>query len=153
VDQQPGHSTLLWSPQVLSRWGSVVALSGVVFIASWYIVSGRARWNDQIPAMGLAIFTVIVANAASTGLLLAGRRSIGLRRVELLGQAAEVVERAPVWLPQDSATRAPAALVGGDGLKRYHRADCTMSAGRQWQVATRLEHETAGRTPCGLCRP
>jgi hypothetical protein len=44
-------------------------------------------------------------------------------------------------------------LVGGPDLRFYHRADCVMAADREWSAATSGEHDQAGRTPCGMCRP
>jgi hypothetical protein len=44
-------------------------------------------------------------------------------------------------------------LVGGGGMRFYHRAGCPMTAERNWPAATAAEHSRAGRTPCGMCMP
>src|ERR1700712_4098658 len=151
-DQRPS-AHLLWNLTDLTRWGTAITFTMILLVGSWYVVSGRPTWNEQIPAMGVGIVSVVIANAASLGLLLAGRRAIGIRRQALLGEAPVPAETAQAWLPQDSATRSVVPLVGAAGLRHYHRADCTMAVGRDWPSATRSQHEDASRQPCGLCRP
>lgn len=148
------QSTLLWTPQALSRWAAVVALSAIGLLGSWYAIGGEATWNDQVPAMNVGIACAVVANAAGIFLLLAGRRAIGIRRVVLLGEPpvlAVPYPRDPMDLP--APTGEVAALVGGAGLKHFHRADCTLAAAKSFPSASRSEHQSDGRIPCGVCRP
>jgi hypothetical protein len=140
---------LLWTPQVLSRWGTAVGLSLIGLVYSWYSVAGKATWNDQVAPLNLGIVSVVVTYGAGLSLLLAGRRSVGIRQVALLGEP-------PVVAPGSHPTELVAhsdAVVSGPGLHRYHRADCSMAAGKHFAAASRAEHETAGRTGCGVCRP
>jgi hypothetical protein len=144
------EATLIWTLPALVRWGSVVTLSAIACVGSWYSISGERVWANQIPAMNVAIISVVLANAASIGLLLAGRRAIGLRRQALLGEPAEVARERASAQP---ANHAVGALVGGPGLLHFHRADCAMAAGRGWAAASAVNHGRAGRTACGVCRP
>lgn len=44
-------------------------------------------------------------------------------------------------------------IVAGDGMRFFHRADCPMAVGREWEAAPPGEHTQAGHVPCGMCRP
>jgi hypothetical protein len=44
-------------------------------------------------------------------------------------------------------------LVGGPEMRFYHRTGCPMAADRDWSAAGLGEHDRAGRSPCGMCRP
>lgn len=53
--------------------------------------------------------------------------------------------------PGKHARPSSETVVGGPDLRFYHRADCDMAADRDWSAAPL--GETAGRVPCGMCRP
>jgi hypothetical protein len=143
---------LLWTPQALSRWASVVLISAIVLTGSWYVTAGKSVWEDQVPALNLGIAAAVAANVAGILLLVSGRRAIGVRRVALLGEPV----LAAVPYPRDGAADVAAPsedLVAGDGLLHYHRADCPMARSKSFTAATRSEHERLGRAACGVCRP
>lgn len=152
---QGASPTLLWTPLALLRWGGILVVALVVIVSGWYNIAGKASWNDQVTTMNIALASLVIAQSAGIGLLLAGRRSIGLRRVMLLGEASQDY----VPASQASAVGAPTGaasatvLVGEAGRTHYHRADCAMAAGRDWPAASELELQRAGLTPCGVCRP
>ena len=143
------QAQLLWTPQVLSRWGGAVGLSLIGLVYSWYAVAGKATWDQQVAPLNVGIVSVVFTFGAGVSLLLAGRRSVGIRRVALLGEPPVVAAGVPVTQVAAHSD----ALVSGPGLQRYHRADCSMAAGKHFAPASRAEHETAGRTGCGVCRP
>jgi len=142
----------VWSSRDLARWGSVVSVAGVGCFVAWYLAAGDTSYNKQVGPIDLAMVGLLVAAAANIGFLLVGRRAIGVRRRMLVGEAAPVLARsvAPV-----AGTIVPlqTSLVGAPGLRHFHRADCVLAHGRDWPAVTRSEHEAAGRTACGVCRP
>lgn len=148
---------LVWSPREMTRWALVVTAGAVLWIVAWYVASSKINYTQQLPFLDMAIAGLILALGADVTLLMAGRRSVGSRRRFLLGEPGGTgyAEEAPRTAEVYDLTRAPnsAALVGGPSLNRYHRADCPMAAGRDWAPASRWEHEEAGRSPCGLCKP
>ena len=142
---------MLWTPRDVSRWGAVVALSGVVLLGAWYSVAGKASWDDQVIGMNVGLAALIASNAAGVLLLLAGRRAVGVRRMALLGDPApEVV--VPHQQHPAHDLRAD-ALVAGEGLTHYHRADCPMAVNKSFVAASRSAHERSGHAACGVCRP
>lgn len=148
------YATLLWTPAALMVWGGVVVLALVFWVTAWYNVAGKANWNDQVLGMNIAIASLVVAMAASIGLLLAGRRAIGLRRIALLGQASDdYVPASQVVDTSVQGAASSAVLVGEVGRTHYHRSDCAMAAERNWPEGSELEFQRAGMTPCGVCRP
>jgi hypothetical protein len=147
------EAVLIWSLESLLRWGLTIVAAGVVLVGSWFNASGKNDWNDQVTAVDIAIIAVVVASASSIGLLINGRRRIGLRREALLGDPGTSAA-APAAVVADIPTqRSSSALVGGPGLLHFHRADCSMAVGRGWPEASAAEHARDGRSACGVCRP
>jgi len=87
--------------------------------------------------------------AANCSWFLVGRRAVGLRRRTLLRPLAQAL-RDPVG---DDLLVGSGVLVFVTSMGRYHRSGCQLVAGKPLRGATREEHETSGRTPCGVCRP
>ncbi|MGZ4624501.1 MAG: hypothetical protein ACXVX8_18295 [Blastococcus sp.] len=146
------EAALIWSLESLVRYAVTAAAASVVVVGAWFNVSGKNDWNTQVAAVNVAVIAVIVSNAAGIGLLVNGRRRIGLRREALLGDPGLPAEEATVVV-ELPAQRGPVTLVGGAGLLHFHRSDCAMAQGRDWPAATASEHARAGRSACGVCRP
>jgi hypothetical protein len=145
---------MLWTPRDVSRWGSVVALSGVVLLGAWYSVGGKATWEDQVVGMNVGLAALVASNAAGVLFLVAGRRAVGVRRMQLLGDPApERLMPDQTHAAHDLLSAPADALVAGAGLTHYHRADCPMAVHKAFVAATRSEHEGSGHTACGVCRP
>lgn len=147
------EATLIWTLPSLIQWGATVAVCAIVWMGSWYDVSGKADFAKQVPAMNVGIIALVVSSAASIGLLLAGRRAIGLRRQALLGEPGAEPSQASTAVIAVPAPRTSTELVGGPGLSHYHRVDCSMALGRGWPAASATVHAKEGRTACGVCQP
>ena len=80
--------------------------------------------------------------------LLQARRRIGLRRLALLADDAGITDDRPA-----DAGRAGGPPVAAPGLHRYHRPDCPLARGAEFTAADQAAHTSAGRMPCGVCRP
>jgi hypothetical protein len=130
-------------------YGVLAATGLALFISGTSMVGSETVYDDQVPAINVAIVGAVVANAAGVLLLLAGRRSVTARRVGVLGAVPKSQEKVAVI----SAPASSIHLVGGEGLTHFHRADCAMAAGRDWPELDRAAHERAGRTACGVCKP
>ena len=138
----PEHSLILWA--LLSGIG--VAL----LVAGWIQVRNESVYAKQVAGINMAIVGVIAVGAGAIPMLLTGRRSVGVRRLAVLGDLRSLPVRASAGASGDSTSQ---SLVGGEGLRRFHRAGCAMAQGRNWTAASRQEHERAGRVTCGVCRP
>lgn len=124
-------------------------MGAALFLTGTGMVADEKLYDDQVPGMNIAIAGVLVGNAAGALLLVAGRRAVTTRRIRVLGAVpAAAVEVPVVAVPAEST-----ALVAGDGLVHFHRADCPMATGRAWAAAERAVHERAGRRACGVCKP
>ena len=129
---------------------AVLAVIGaVLFFVGMGVVGNEKTYDDQVPGINLAIVGVVVANAAGVLLLLAGRRSVTARRVDVLGAVPKAMEKAVAITAPASST----VLIGGEGLTHFHRSDCSMAVGRDWPAQDRSAQERAGRTACGVCKP
>lgn len=124
--------------------GGVVAAA--MLLGAWIGAAAEADVESQVGYGVLAVGAVVVLFAAAIGWLVTGRRAVGLRRRHLLG-----ADRTRPGAPQSS--RSEADLVAVDGLRRYHRPSCPLVRERASRAAPRVEHETAGRAPCGVCVP
>ena len=156
----------LWSAEDLLRWALATGVGGIVIAVSWYVGAGDASFNRQIGPLDAAVAGVVVSGLGNAVWLLRGRRALGERRRALLADPVVAVDTdgpGAVRRVSSSAGAGPAgaassdaaaeALVAGEGLLRFHRPDCVLAAGRDWTGATREQHEDAGRSPCGVCRP
>jgi hypothetical protein len=154
-EPQPEVASLLWSPVVVARWASAAGLAGLVIVGSWFVIGGKATWDDQRPWMALAIAGLVAVAFVSLNVLLAGRRAIGVRRVQLLGDLPAPRQDHSVRVSAPSVVAGPASevLVAGEGLVRYHRSDCVLTDGRDYAAADRAAHRAAGRQQCGVCLP
>jgi len=142
---------LLWTPDALARWGVSLAVALVLVVGAWFSVSGAARYEDQVVGLAVAVGAVIIAGASGASLLLKGRRAVGLRSIAVLGEPSPRPDAAsPGATPTDDPV---VVLVGSDSRARYHRSECPMAHGRDYPAATRAQHESQGRLPCGVCRP
>jgi hypothetical protein len=139
---------LPWVPQMLAVYAVVTGLGLALLIAGYAIVANEIAYDDQEPGLALAVSGTALATAAGAFLLFAGRRVVVRRRVAVLGLVPAHLEAVAVSLGAVSAS-----LVAGEGLTKYHRADCQLAAGRGWPAADAAEHEQAGLQPCGVCRP
>jgi hypothetical protein len=132
-------------------WVALLAVAAVVLSGSWYNVSGKYTFHDQRAGIDLAIASVVLAQLVGVAFVILGRRVLCARRDSLLA-AAGVVSAASAVV-EAAADRDARGLIAGEGLTRYHRADCQLAVDRNWPAASRAEHQQHGRRPCGVCRP
>jgi hypothetical protein len=136
-----------WSADQLLRVVGLVVSGAVMCGVAWGVASGRAHFGDQVGWVSLAVGGLVVAFFGQASWLLNGRRAVGERSIHLLG-------RPPRRATAGGGVRSRASqLVGGEGLRWYHRSDCPLARAQVWPVASRSEHEADGRQPCGVCRP
>ena len=146
----------VWSTRQVLSWAGVLAVAGVVCVVGWYVSAGEQTFGRQTTPLVVAMAALLVASAANISWLLAGRRSVGVRRQALLGQPPAGTGSRSTGANSGaggSAHSTSTVLVAQDGLRRFHRADCPLAAGRGWPAASMPEHQAAGRLPCGVCRP
>ena len=131
-------------------WALLSGIGVALLVAGWIQVRTESVYAEQVAGINMAIVGVIAIGAGAIPMLLAGRRAVGVRRLALLGDLRGMPVRASAGASAGSISQ---NLVGGEGLRHFHRAGCTMAQGRNWSAASRQEHERAGRVACGVCRP
>ena len=144
------RATPLWPQPTLILWAFLSGIGVALLVLGWAQVRSESVYADQVPGINMAVAGVIAAGAGAISMLLAGRRAVAVRRLAVLGDLRGMPVRASAGASGDSTSQ---NLVGGEGLRRFHRAGCTMAQGRNWSAASRQEHERAGRVACGVCRP
>ncbi len=163
----PAVPSVLWGAEDLLRWVITVGLGGIVVAVSWYVCAGDLQFSQQVGPTDAAIAGLLLAGVGNVAWLLHGRRALGERRrallpdvtLDSLDRAAPVATRRRQGPATETMTSVPSAseealFVAGEGMERFHRADCVLAAGRTgWSALPRHEHEAAGRRPCGVCRP
>ena len=138
----PSHNPL-WSRRDEAVLGVLLAVGAVLVMVGWFFAAGRADAGDQLVFVSLALVGALVGLAAVVGWVVHGRRMISARRGLLLGSPPPA---------QAEGARAVELVAAATG-KWFHRADCLLAHGRDWSVAPRAEHESAGRLACPGCRP
>jgi hypothetical protein len=134
----------------LILWALLSGIGVTLVLAGWLQVRNESVYADQATGINMAIAGVIAAGGAALPMLLTGRRAVGVRRLALLGDLRGMPVRASARATGDATSQ---NLVAGEGLRRFHRAGCTLAQGRNWSAASREEHERAGRVACGVCQP
>jgi hypothetical protein len=141
----------LWSQEDWVRWAVVVAAGLVMCVTGWYLAAGELSYNRQLGPTNLAVAGLIVAAAGHVWCFMRGRRRVGERRRQLIGEPIEMLgTTTSVASVQRSAMP---VTVAGDGMRHYHRPECPLATGRDWPAGSPAQHEAAGWTPCGVCRP
>lgn len=113
-------------------------------LTGWYGASGEGLLAEQVPWLNLAVAGGVIAGLGNSAWLLRGRRSVGeLRRALLLAQPA-VAPAAP--LEVEAMPLLMADWVQADGMRKVHRPDCPMVAGKPV-----LPVDPAGGAQCAIC--
>jgi hypothetical protein len=130
---------------VLGVWLAV----GVIGLTAGYAgASGTLRVSRQVAWVNVAGTALLVSGAGVVLFLTAGRRTIGRRRLGLIGN---VVEGATATV---ASTMPATDLVAAPNMTKYHRGDCLFVDGKPGVVAaTKAGHQQAGRQACGVCLP
>jgi hypothetical protein len=132
----------------VSRTTILIAVGVLVWFVGWYQAAGKADSDEQTAPLNLAVFGVVLAGVGQLCWVLDGRRAVGRRRRELIGEPGSTGSAPPESVPSG---RDELRLAGGG--RYYHRPDCALAIGREPEMATRGDHEAARRSPCGVCAP
>jgi hypothetical protein len=147
---------VLWEPETVFRWLAALTLGGALVLGGWWSVAGKAVYSKQVLGLDVAVTGLILAQLGGLYLLLQGRRAVGIRRLALFGDPSPELpgtdgfEVYPVEVVRVADSH---DLVAGEGRARYHRVSCPLAADRGFTTASRAQHESAGRRPCGVCQP
>jgi hypothetical protein len=142
------RSQSAWKSDDLVRLVTTTIVAVAVMIIAWRQALGETTLEDQILWANLSVGGMLLAGYGFMSWILRGRRAIGERRRELLGDP--VVESSTTEAIADPHS---GVLVAIDGRRYFHRASCPLTDGRPTDAASQEAHEAAGRTACGVCRP
>jgi hypothetical protein len=128
-------------------------LGAALVFAGWWVASGLESAQAQVGWLNLSVVGLLVAGVANGLWLTRGRRTVCVARAAVLpyppraGSASRTAPR--------SNGKAPVSgeLVTAPNTSRYHRSGCLLVAGKPVRMATRDDHESAGRAACEVCRP
>ncbi|HUR74067.1 MAG TPA: hypothetical protein VMZ00_07310 [Sporichthya sp.] len=128
----------------------VLALAGIGLVLGWLGVSDTVDLNDQTRWLGFGICALIVGGFGMVGWLLRGLVRVATLRRQVL---AELDRRRPQ--PVSAGAAPPLTerqeLGTAAGMRRYHRAECQMLAGKDVTFAAAAAHADAGLAPCPIC--
>lgn len=139
-----------WQPRDVLMTGSLLMVGATLLVIGSIGAGGTRRWSEQILWVDLSAAGIIVGGAGIASWLLAGRRAVDERWLEVL------VEKSDAGLTEDAGAIRSAS--DGDGvfvslapMTRYHRAACPAVVGKPVEEASRASHTAAGLQPCGIC--
>lgn len=125
-------------------------LGVLVMVIGWVGISGTVDLNEQAGWLAVGIGGLILAGLGMVGWLLGALAAVTALRRDVL---AELASRLPATAPVDTAAGAEDGLGTAAGMRRYHRTDCALLAGKDARFAALDDHRAAGLLPCGVCRP
>jgi hypothetical protein len=139
-----------WSARTGRLLAIVVVVAAVVLGIAWYGCSGETIWHVQVRWFGLGVLACAV-NAVACLVWLAS----GLREVRRARAWTAVALRGRGLLPvpvRAAAGAVPAGdLVTSARMRRYHRTDCPLMAGKAAEAVTAESATARGLDACGIC--
>jgi hypothetical protein len=140
-----------WTRRDLTLWALLMLAAIALMLIAWNGASNELRFEDDLAWLQLAIAGVAIAALANVLFFLAARRRVRGLLVALLSSGSASVSPPPVL--RSAPMRGAAGLVAAPTMTHFHRPGCQLAAAKPVAIASRSEHERAGRQPCGMCRP
>jgi hypothetical protein len=132
-------------PGLLTAVGLIGLIVGWVGISDTVSLSRQSRW------LGLGIGSVVLGGLGVVLWLFAGLTNLGRLRRDVLGElalrAAEDAQDEPLEATHDARFGIAA------GMRRHHRPECELLAGKTVTWLEADEVPATGTAPCGICRP
>lgn len=140
------HRIVPWNPSAARGVLVWTALSAVALAACWYQSAGEGVLDDQIPWVTVAVLLVLAEMYALVGLVLSGRRAVGLRRLRMLPASLLMAPRVAAPAQPDAVEVFVVA-----GSSRFHRRGCALIAGREARALPLRDATAHDLRPCGIC--
>jgi drug/metabolite transporter (DMT)-like permease len=137
-----------WSRGDVVRLTVGVAAGGIVVVLAWNGVATESQLDDQKGLIAIGVAGFLVAVLAQSLWLRQGRKAVAAYAATVRTSVAALVEQPPAVEAAGGG-----GLVATGAMAHFHRAECPIALGRGWSAEPRRVHESAGRTPCGICTP
>lgn len=128
------------------------ALVVALLVIAWWQATSHPLARDHEPWLNLGIGAVLLSGALNGLFLMGARRAVAVRRAALYRTASLATPASPPPGAMSGPRRGP-KFAAAPAMSRYHRPTCALAAGKPLRLEERGDHETAGRRPCGICRP
>jgi hypothetical protein len=138
-----------WSAAGVRALAVVVVLAAVVLGIAWYGCSGETVWRVQVRWFGLGLIACAFNAVACLTWLAVGLRAI--RTARTWTTAALRTRDVPELRPRLVAAAPAGDLVTSARMRRYHRPDCPLMAGKDAERVTAATAAARGLAVCGIC--
>jgi hypothetical protein len=136
-------------PRPLLPHALLMAGSGIVaMLVAWIKVASSLHVDRQISWTGLSLVGAVLV-CAGAGLAATSGERVFLLHLQRLGAALAVND--PSATTNGTGPLPPTGLVATETMSRYHRPGCPLTAGKPVVPASQVDHQRAGRLPCGVC--
>lgn len=143
-----------WTRRDAGLVAAFLALGLAGLVIGWIGISDTVDLNGQTRWLGFGIGALMLGGLGMLTWLLTGLQAVAVLRREVL---AETERRYPaIGIGPDLAHASRDARAGFGtvaGMRRYHRPECQMLAGKDITYASIDAHLAAGLGPCGVCEP
>ncbi len=150
---RPTGPSTAWKGEDLLRLLATTGIGLALMVAAWWQAADEVLLEDQVGWANLSVGGALLASYGLVSWILRGRRAVGQRRVQLLGEAVVVDEPGPTTSGDDTIVQHDGALVAVVDRRFFHRAGCPLTIDRPTEATSRDAHLAAGRDACGVCRP
>jgi len=142
-----------WGRRDAAVFGVLSGIGAVLLGAAWFGSGDGQTINGQVVWIDVAVIGILAGSLGGALWIRTGLRGVRLRKASV---EARIAGRAGVDLSAAAANAAQASKVSGTlvanaQMTRFHDATCSLVADKQTSPASRVEHERAGRRPCGMC--
>jgi hypothetical protein len=137
-----------WSRRDVVTFGACTLLGGALLGAGYLGTSAEVLLPEQVPFLDLGIAGLLVGTVGGLTWLRAGFRTVRQRKTAVVTTVHARFVPDALGAGHDTD-----GLVTAGRMTRYHRAGCSLVAGKPVTTASRADHERAGLEPCGMCTP
>jgi hypothetical protein len=148
---RPGGFHGPWRSEDLLRLFTAMVFGFALIAVSWTKAHDEKLFHSQYSWVALATVGAIAIFSANVACLLRARRRIGERSRSVLAHFDQAFMANVTIASSKGFDHGVADLVTFRGATYFHHPSCPMVTGRELVAAPRLDHESAGLAPCGVC--
>jgi hypothetical protein len=133
-----------WRKGDALRLWVLVGVGLIILVVSWAFSAHTTKFSHQLTCVAFAVLGIVIAIFGGITWLRRALAVVGKERRCLRHEVAAIYGTT-------IAPDRPSSLVFGEGMRRYHRADCDVVGGKPVGAIDPAAAREAGLSRCGMC--